>query len=95
MEGCARGRFCEGGLQRDRPRRPPARAHVRPQRCVSHRDVQPGRRDQPEAEEGDVWPLRLGEEHLLLLGSPVFLLFLQSSIPLCCLPFFLLLVIDI
>lgn len=62
LEGCASGRFCQGVLQWDRPRRPPAPAHVGPQRCVSHRDGQPGRRDQPEAEEGDVWPLHLGED---------------------------------
>lgn len=62
LEGCASGGFCEGGLQWGRPCRPPASAHVRPQRRVPLRDRQPGWRDQPEAEEGSARPLRLGEE---------------------------------
>lgn len=88
LEGCASRRFCEGDLQRDRSCRPPALAHIRPQRCVSHRDVQPGRRDQPEAEEGDVGRLHISEEYLLpfpfLSCVSTFTLWLpRLSSPLC------------
>lgn len=89
MEGCASGRFCEGGLQRDRPCRPPSPLFVGPKRCVPHRDGQPGRRNQLKAEDSRVWTLHNGEgqEHavpfvVLVLNFPVLAGFCTFVLPL-------------